>query len=127
LEFGSGIFFYDRIYNGLSLSDAIGFKGCREIEGPYVDYLEQEFGKPVLLSGPVLPEPPKTVLDEKWGSWLGGFRDGSLVYCAFGSESKLSQKQFHELLLGLELTGYPFLAILKPLLLVLRRSKMLFQ
>lgn len=113
-EFGSGVLFYDRLFIGLSLSDAIGFKGCREIEGPYVDYLEQEFGKPVLLSGPVLPEPPKNTLDEKWGSWLGGFKDGSLVYCALGSEWKLSQDQFHELLLGLELTGYPFLAILKP-------------
>jgi len=85
-EFGNGVLFYDRLYNGLSLCDAIGFKGCREIEGPYVDYLEQEFGKPVLLSGPVLPEPPKTILDEKWGSWLNGFKDGSLVYCALGSE-----------------------------------------
>lgn len=113
-EFGSGVLFYDRLFNGLSLSDAIGFKGCRQIEGPYVDYLEQEFGKPVLLSGPVLPEPPKTVLDEKWGSWLGGFKDGSLVYCALGSECKLTLEQFQELLLGLELTGYPFLAILKP-------------
>jgi len=99
-----GFFFYDRVYNGLRLSDAIGFKGCREIEGPYVDYLEQEFGKHVLLSGPVLPELPKTVLDEKWGSWLAGFKDGSLVYCSLGSESKLSQKKFHELLLGFELT-----------------------
>ncbi|RHN75444.1 putative anthocyanidin 3-O-glucoside 2''-O-glucosyltransferase [Medicago truncatula] len=91
-EFGSGVIFYDRLFIGLSLSDAIWFKGCREIEGSYVDYLEQEFGKPVLLSGP----------------------DGSLVYCALGSEWKLSQDQFHELLLGLELTCYPFLAILKP-------------
>ncbi|CAK8535261.1 unnamed protein product [Lathyrus sativus] len=113
-EFGSGILFYDRLYNGLNFTDAIGFKGCREIEGPYVDYMEEQFGKPVLLSGPVLPESPKTVLDEKWGSWLGGFKEGSIVYCALGSESKLTQEQFHELLLGLELAGYPFLAILKP-------------
>ncbi|XP_058739756.1 cyanidin 3-O-galactoside 2''-O-xylosyltransferase FGGT1-like [Vicia villosa] len=113
-EFGSGVLFYDRLYNGLRFTDAIGFKGCREIEGPYIDYLEQEFGKPVFLSGPVLPEPPKTVLDEKWGSWLDGFKNGSIVYCALGSEWKLSEYQFHELLLGLELTGFPFLAILKP-------------
>ncbi|XP_004487584.1 cyanidin 3-O-galactoside 2''-O-xylosyltransferase FGGT1-like [Cicer arietinum] len=114
IEFGSGIPFSVRSYNCLSLTDAIGFKGCREIEGPYVDYLQEQFGKPVLLSGPVLPEQSKTALDEKWGSWLGGFKDGSLVYCALGSELKLKQDQFHELLLGLELTGFPFLAILKP-------------
>ncbi|CAL5200735.1 unnamed protein product [Lathyrus oleraceus] len=62
LEFGSGVLFYDRLYNGLNFTDAIGSKGCREIEGPYVDYIEEQFAKPVLLSGPVLPEPSKTVL-----------------------------------------------------------------
>ncbi|XP_027340364.1 UDP-glycosyltransferase 79B30-like [Abrus precatorius] len=112
-EFGSGVLFYDRLNNGLILSDAIGFKGCREIEGPYADYLEEQFGKAVLLSGPVIPEPPNAVLEEKWGSWLGGFKDGSVIYCALGSEWKLPHDQFQELLLGLELTGLPFLAVLK--------------
>nr|WMX26760.1 UGT79B132 [Cladrastis kentukea] len=114
MEFGSGVLFYDRISTGGSLSDAIGFKGCREIEGPYVDYLETQHGKPVLLSGPLLPEPPNSTLDEKWVAWLGGFKAGSVIYCAFGSESPLQQNQFQELLLGLELTGFPFLAALKP-------------
>ncbi|KAL2331596.1 hypothetical protein Fmac_019177 [Flemingia macrophylla] len=113
LEFGSGVLFYHRHNTGLMLSDAIGFKGCREIEGPYVDYLEEQFGKPVLLSGPVIPEPPNNVLDEKWGSWLGKFKDGSVIYCALGSEWKLPHDQFQELLLGLELTNMPFLAVLK--------------
>nr|KYP45063.1 Anthocyanidin 3-O-glucosyltransferase [Cajanus cajan] len=81
--------------------------------GPYVDYLEEQFGKPVLLSGPVLPEPPNTVLDEKWGSWLAKFKEGSVIYCALGSEWKLSHDLFQELLLGLELTNLPFLAVLK--------------
>nr|WMX26839.1 UGT79B190 [Xanthocercis zambesiaca] len=113
-EFGSGVLFYDRIYDGLSLSDAIGFKGCREIEGPYVDYLADQFGKPVLLSGPVIPEPPTCPLEEKWAGWLGGFTVGSVIYCALGSECTLQQDQFLELLLGLELTSMPFLAALKP-------------
>ncbi|KAK7272435.1 hypothetical protein RJT34_29028 [Clitoria ternatea] len=112
-EFGSGVLFYDRLGIGLKLSDAIGFKGCREIEGPYVEYLQHQFGKPVLLSGPVIPEPTNTALEEKWASWLGGFKNGSVIYCALGSEWKLSQEQFHELLLGLEQTGLPFLAVLK--------------
>ncbi|KAJ1382833.1 UDP-glucuronosyl/UDP-glucosyltransferase [Sesbania bispinosa] len=114
LEFGNGVLFYDRISTGAGLSDAIGFKGCREIEGPYVDYLENQFGKPVLLSGPLVPEPSNSTLEEKWGEWLGRFKDGSVIYCAFGSESPLQQKQLQELLLGLELTGFPFLAALKP-------------
>ncbi|QCE09792.1 UDP-glucosyl transferase 73C [Vigna unguiculata] len=113
LEYGSGIQFYDRVYGCLTSSDAIAFKGCREIEGPYVDYLAEQFGKPVLLSGPVIPEPPNTVLEEKWSAWLGRFKDGSVVFCALGSEWKLPHDQFLELLLGLELTGLPFLVVLK--------------
>ncbi|QCE09787.1 UDP-glycosyltransferase 79B30-like [Vigna unguiculata] len=112
-EFGSGVLFYDRLNTGLILSDAIGFKGCREIEGPYVDYLAKQFGKSVLLSGPIIPEPPNTVLEEKWSAWLGRFEDGSVVFCALGSEWKLPHDQFLELVLGLELTGLPFLAVVK--------------
>ncbi|BAT92382.1 hypothetical protein LR48_Vigan05g141500 [Vigna angularis] len=112
-EYGSGVLFYDRIYGGLTLSDAIGFKGCREIEGPYVDYLAQQFGKSVILSGPIIPESPTTVLEEKWSAWLGRFKDGFVVFCALGSEWKLPHDQFQELVLGLELTGLPFLAVVK--------------
>ncbi|XP_027347765.1 UDP-glycosyltransferase 79B30-like [Abrus precatorius] len=114
LEFGNGVLLYDRISIGANLSDAIGFKGCREIEGPYVDYLETQFGKPVMLSGPLVPEPSNSTLEEKWGEWLGGFKAGSVVYCAFGSENTLQKNQLQELLLGLELSGVPFLAALKP-------------
>lgn len=69
---------------------------------------------PVLLSGPLLPEPSTSTLEEKWVSWLGKFKAGSVVFCAYGSEGPLQQNQFQELLLGLELSGFPFLAALKP-------------
>ncbi|XP_004487588.1 cyanidin 3-O-galactoside 2''-O-xylosyltransferase FGGT1 [Cicer arietinum] len=114
LEFGSGILLYDRVDLGARLADVIAFKGCKEIDGPYVEYLGSVFGKSVLLSGPILPEPPMSTLEEKWVSWLNGFKQGSVVYCAYGSESALEHNQFKELLLGLELTGFPFLAALKP-------------
>ncbi|CAL5200736.1 unnamed protein product [Lathyrus oleraceus] len=114
IVFGSGVFFFDRLHIGTTLADAIGFKGCNEIDGSYADYIETVFGKPVLLSGPLLPEPPNTILDEKWESLLKGFKYGSVVFCAYGSEGPLEQNQFQELLLGLELTGFPFLAALKP-------------
>nr|WMX26761.1 UGT79B103 [Codariocalyx motorius] len=113
LKFGSDVLLYDRWGIGTSLADAIGFKGCREIDGPYADYLETVYGKPVLLSGPLLPESPNTTLEEKWVSWLGGFNPGSVIFCAYGSESPLPKNQFEELLLGLELTDFPFLAALK--------------
>ncbi|RYR10255.1 hypothetical protein Ahy_B05g078725 isoform C [Arachis hypogaea] len=90
-------------------------KGPRqEIDGPYTDFLENFYKKPCLLSGPLLPEPSNIALEEKWKSWLDRFKPGSVVYCAFGSETPLQQSQFQELLLGLELTGFPFLAASKP-------------
>ncbi|PIA30582.1 hypothetical protein AQUCO_05500115v1 [Aquilegia coerulea] len=46
--------------------------------------------------------------------WLGGFKKGSVVYCAFGSECVLQKDQFQELVLELEQTGLPFLVRLKP-------------
>ncbi|XP_020208400.1 UDP-glycosyltransferase 79B30 [Cajanus cajan] len=112
-KFGSGVRFLDRIQTGITLSDAVGYKGCRELEGTYAEFLESFYGKPFLLSGPVLPEPPTSTLEEKWAQLLSGFKPGSVIYCAFGSEWRLIQNQFKELLLGLELTGFPFLAALK--------------
>ncbi|MED6191636.1 hypothetical protein PIB30_001915 [Stylosanthes scabra] len=114
IEFGSGVRLYDRFFTGTKLADAVGFKGCGEIDGIYADYMETVLGKPCLLSGPLLPEPSDIALEKKWESWLNGFKPGSIVYCAYGSESPLQQNQFQELLLGLELTGLPFLAALKP-------------
>ncbi|XP_020237142.1 UDP-glycosyltransferase 79B30 [Cajanus cajan] len=114
VKFGSGVLLYDRLEIGTSMADAIGFKGCKEIDGPYAEYLEKVFGKPVLLSGPLLPEPPNSTLEEKWVAWLGGFNPSAVIFCAYGSENPLRQNQFQELLLGLELTGFPFLAALKP-------------
>ncbi|WJX73531.1 anthocyanidin 3-O-glucoside 2'''-O-xylosyltransferase [Trifolium repens] len=114
LEFGSGVLLLDRIDTGTELADAVAFKGCKEIDGLYADYLQTVYRKPVLLSGPLLPEPTKTTLEEKWVSWLNGFKHGSVIFCAYGSEGPLEKNQFEELLLGLEFTGFPFLAALKP-------------
>ncbi|EXB29185.1 UDP-glycosyltransferase [Morus notabilis] len=86
------------------------------MEGPFADFLERNFGKPVLLAGPVIPEPPMSSfsLEEKWDKFLGQFKAGSVIYCAFGSENILKKGQFQELLLGFELSGLPFFAVLKP-------------
>ncbi|XP_026393901.1 UDP-glycosyltransferase 79B30-like [Papaver somniferum] len=111
---GSGVSFHNRMMTALNECDAMAFKACREMEGAFCDYLERQFNKPVLLSGPVIPETPTSTLDEKWDKWLGGFKKGSVVYCALGSQSNLNKHQFQELVLGLELAGLPFLAALKP-------------
>ncbi|KAE8689846.1 Anthocyanidin 3-O-glucoside 2''-O-glucosyltransferase [Hibiscus syriacus] len=113
-EFGSGISFVERQMKSLIDCDAIGFKTCKEIEGPYCEYIRSQFKKPVLYAGPVVPEPPKTTLEEQWEKLLSKFGAGTVIFCAFGSECVLKKDQFLELVLGLELTGLPFLAALKP-------------
>ncbi|XP_056689726.1 cyanidin 3-O-galactoside 2''-O-xylosyltransferase FGGT1-like [Spinacia oleracea] len=102
--------------NAVSLEacDAIAVKSCREMEGVYIDFIHTVYKKPVLLAGPVKPEPPAAKLDDHLVRWLGGFHKAAVIYCALGSECFLSIHRFQELLLGLELTGMPFFAALKP-------------
>ncbi|KAL2494953.1 UDP-glycosyltransferase 79B6 [Forsythia ovata] len=112
-ELGCGITFVQRILMATSDCDAIAFKTCTEMEGPYCEFLENKFKKPVILAGPVLPEPPTSTLDEKWVKWLDQFKSKTVIFCAFGSEARLRKDQFQELLLGFEFTGFPFFVALK--------------
>ncbi|XP_031104238.1 anthocyanidin 3-O-glucoside 2''-O-glucosyltransferase [Ipomoea triloba] len=114
MKFGGDITFFDRIFIAVSESDGLAYSTCREIEGQFCDYIETQFKKPVLLAGPALPVPSKSTMEQKWSDWLGKFKEGSVIYCAFGSECTLRKEQFQELLWGLELTGMPFFAALKP-------------
>ncbi|KAF5176730.1 Udp-glycosyltransferase 79b30 [Thalictrum thalictroides] len=95
-------------------SDALCFRACHETEGLFADFLENQYNMPVLLTGPILTKTSPTMLEERWAKWLGGLEKGSVVYCAFGSECVLEKDQFQELVLGLEKTGLPFLARLRP-------------
>lgn len=113
-EFRGEMKYVERMIMCAHECDAMGFKSCREMEGPYHEFLERKFKKPVILAGPVLPDPPSSTLDGKWANWLDRFKPRSVIYCAFGSEARLQKDQFQELVLGFELTGLPFLAALKP-------------
>ncbi|PPS16425.1 hypothetical protein GOBAR_AA04127 [Gossypium barbadense] len=73
-DFGSGLSFRERIRTAVKGSDAIAFRTCSEIDGPF--------------------------LDEKWVSWLSQFEPGSAVFCSFGSQSVLQKAEFQELVLG---------------------------
>ncbi|KAM6552939.1 hypothetical protein CsatB_013701 [Cannabis sativa] len=104
---------FDRLYMSLAECDVIGIKACREIDGIFVDFLEKDFRKPILLTGPLIPDPPSEPLEKKWVDFLGQFNPNSVIYCGFGSEVILTKSQFQELLLGLELSGFAFLASLR--------------
>ncbi|WRX08171.1 UDP-glucuronosyl/UDP-glucosyltransferase - like 3 [Theobroma cacao] len=112
--FGIGLSFRDRIITSMNDSDVIAFRAHREIEGPYCDYVAQHFGKPAMLTGTCLPETNATQLEDKWANWLSNFEPSSVVFCAFGSQITLQKEEFQELVLGLELSGQPFLVALTP-------------
>lgn len=112
-RFGDNAIGYDRIMQTLSECSFIVFKSCKELEGPYIDYVQKELGKAVLFSGPLVPEPSTDVLEEKWSKWLDGFPAKSVILCSFGSETFLSDDQISEVATGLELTGLPFILGLK--------------
>lgn len=111
-SFHGGASVYDRVLKGLTGCDVILAKTCNEMEGPYVDYVKKQFEKPVLLVGPVVPDPKPDRLEDKWAKWLGQFGPKSVIYCSFGSETFLSDEQVKELLLGLDHTGFPFFVVL---------------
>ncbi|KAI3806168.1 hypothetical protein L1987_22062 [Smallanthus sonchifolius] len=103
---------FDRLMKCFKGCNAILIKSCREMEGPYIDYVSKQVKKPVLLIGPVVPDPNSGELDETWANWLSQFPAKSVIYCSFGSETFLSDDEIRELALGLELTGLPFFLVL---------------
>ena len=66
-------------------SDVISIRTCQEMEGQLCDYMGNQFGKSVFLTGLVLLEPAKSPSKGMWDTWLDGFELGSMVFCAFGS------------------------------------------
>jgi hypothetical protein len=68
-------------------------------------FADRELKKPV---GHFLPE------DESCIKWLDAQPDQSVVYVAFGSMAIFDSRQFEELAEGLELTGHPFLWVVRP-------------
>ncbi|XP_071708693.1 cyanidin 3-O-galactoside 2''-O-xylosyltransferase FGGT1-like [Rutidosis leptorrhynchoides] len=113
MKFGGNMAFLERGYIGLIEADALAFNASRELEGPFSDYLQSQFNKPVFLSGPMVNDPPNSTLSENLSNWLDSFDTNSVIYCAFGSECALTKDQIQELLLGFELSKMPFLAVLK--------------
>ncbi|KAF7841067.1 UDP-glycosyltransferase 91A1-like [Senna tora] len=109
----------DGFRSGKSIEDCDVFtvRSCYEFEGEYLKVLEELYRKPVIPVG----ELAKTVEeedgeDDTWRGikeWLEKQEKGKVVYIAFGTEAKLSQKQVTEIALGLEKSELPFFWVLR--------------
>ncbi|KAK1307407.1 Anthocyanidin 3-O-glucosyltransferase [Acorus calamus] len=102
-SFYGGPSVYDRVVSCMRDCDAIVCKSASEMEGGYIDYLSSQYGKPVLLTGPLVQGLPTGELDPEWKEWLDGFAPGSVVFCSFGSETFLDGTLIEELLIGVVL------------------------
>ncbi|XP_072958091.1 anthocyanidin-3-O-glucoside rhamnosyltransferase-like [Typha angustifolia] len=105
---------FDSVVACIKVCDGVVLRTCLETEKIYVQYVEKQYNKKVLLAGPLVPEPPlQAELELRWRDWLGGFPDHSVVFCSLGSETlTFTDEAIAELLLGLEESGQPFLAVL---------------
>ncbi|XP_031475467.1 anthocyanidin-3-O-glucoside rhamnosyltransferase-like [Nymphaea colorata] len=103
---------FSRLVSCMARCDAIALKSVYEMEASVIKYLSTRCRKPVLPTGVLLPKAPAGDIEPKLTQWLNKFPKGTVVFCSFGSESYLSGKQMKELVVGLELSGFPFLAVL---------------
>nr|GMD54680.1 UDP-glycosyltransferase 91A1-like [Ipomoea batatas] len=98
-------------------ASAVFIRSCYELEPEWLQLVEEVFGKPTIPVGLL----PTTGYDDEedddqkkaaWleiKEWLDKQEKGSVVYVAFGSETKPNQKEVVEISLGLELSKLPFL------------------
>ncbi|CAN0871015.1 UDP-glycosyltransferase 83A1 [Linum grandiflorum] len=88
---------------------------------PELEPFACQFNPKTLPIGPLLQNPDPTHFQGNfWGSedptcltWLDQQSPASVVYVAFGSTKNMTQLQFEELTLGLELSGKPFLWVVR--------------
>nr|GLL38633.1 UDP-glycosyltransferase 91A1-like [Ipomoea trifida] len=97
-------------------ASAVFVRSCYELEPEWLQLEEDVFGKPTIPVGLL----PTTGYDDEeddeekksaWleiKEWLDKQEKGSVVYVAFGSETKPNQEELVEIALGLELSKLPF-------------------
>ncbi|XP_009795659.1 UDP-glycosyltransferase 91A1-like [Nicotiana sylvestris] len=94
--------------------DVVAIRSCYEFEGEWLQVIENLYEKEIIPIGLL----PTTSYDdgeddnnETWlemKAWLDMQQKGSVVYIAFGSETKPSQDELTIIALGLELSNLPF-------------------
>ncbi|KAK2973217.1 hypothetical protein RJ640_024504 [Escallonia rubra] len=109
------------------------FNTCRDIEGPFIDYIADQLNTPVWAVGPLLPEeywkpsdssvidrqirPPKHRSDyslDEIIQWLDLKPRGSVLYVAFGSEVGPTAEEYPQLAGALEDSTRPFILVIQP-------------
>ncbi|PQM35994.1 UDP-glycosyltransferase 79B6-like [Prunus yedoensis var. nudiflora] len=88
MSYGDGITFYERLLTSKKGCDALCIRTCREVEGVFCDYLEAQYKRPVLLTGPVLGvmdsnnknNKKSEQLEDIWANWFSGFEPESVVF-----------------------------------------------
>jgi hypothetical protein len=104
----------------LSMERSSGFvavKTCADIEHKYMDYLSQLIGKEIVPTGPLLADGGGSEHEHGGGErimrWLDGEQPASVVLVSFGSEYFMSESQLAEMARGLELSGVPYLWVVR--------------
>nr|AMQ26118.1 UDP-glycosyltransferase 48 [Pueraria montana var. lobata] len=114
----SGVSDMFRIIQTLNGAQVLAPRSCMEIEGESLKLLEGICRKPVIPVG-LLPPSQQFSEDSNDGNWdtilnwLDKQEKGSVIYVAFGSEVTLSDEEFTEIAMGLELSDFPFFWVLK--------------
>ncbi|PIN26631.1 UDP-glucuronosyl and UDP-glucosyl transferase [Handroanthus impetiginosus] len=106
----------DSIRFGLCIagSDIVIFRSCIEFEPEWFNLVHQLYQKPIIPVGVLPTEDEDEEEDNENSEWvrirdfLDLQKENSVVYVALGTEATLSQKDVHELALGLEQCGFPF-------------------
>ncbi|KAI7735894.1 hypothetical protein M8C21_018961, partial [Ambrosia artemisiifolia] len=98
--------------------DAVVVRSSFGFEPDWLNLLKELYGKPVIPIG-LLPTTANDDNDDddaaNWletKKWLDKYERGSVVYIAFGTETKPSQYELTQLAFGLELSGLPFYWVL---------------
>ncbi|KAK4345968.1 hypothetical protein RND71_036144 [Anisodus tanguticus] len=90
---------------------------CKEIEGIFIDLLEEQRENKQYAIGPLNPVEIGISISKKEShacfSWLDKQDPNSVIYVSFGSTTTLSNEQVNELALGLEQSGQKFIWVLR--------------
>nr|GEV55903.1 UDP-glycosyltransferase 91A1-like [Tanacetum cinerariifolium] len=94
--------------------EAVFVRSSLDFEPEWLNLLNQLYKKTVIPTG-LLPATMAAENDTSWQfpkEWLDKHEKGSVVYIAFGTETKPNQYELTQLALGLELCGLPFYWVL---------------